>query len=168
MIIDGCTIEVNFIRFYISGDIAPPRIHHHIYSPRNHSNHTYRHHHGASLPIAQQENDSPTAPAVQMAYPLASMNETQYHHHGNATSPATVHPPSDVSALHSGVIRHHHYDNTIPQTPVGGSAATSITQVHRHHHYGNGDFTLQLKKKKAKKKEYCNISEHEDLVRLSI
>ena len=75
-------------------------------------------------------------------------------------------PRVDVSAP-SDVIYHRHYDNVVPQTPVDGSIATPVNQVHRHHHYGNGDFTMQLKKQKKRKKEYCNISEHEDLVRYS-
>lgn len=94
------------------------------------------------------------------------MNEVHHHHYGN-TAPMTNQPAPrlDVSAP-SDVIYHRHYGN-VPQTPVDKSTASTVNQVHRHHHYGNGDFTMQLKKqkKRERKKEYCNISEHEDLVR---
>jgi hypothetical protein len=150
---------------YISDEVTPTHIRHHIYNRRSHGDHTY-HYPDTSLSVAHHTRDSPTLQAVQRVPAVATMNEVHHHHYGNNApiqSPAHV----NVSPVHPDVIRHHHYDNDVPQTPVDVSAATTINQVHRHHHYGNGDFTIQLKKKRARKKDYCNISEHEDLVRLT-
>lgn len=135
---------------------------HHIYTPRSHGDHTYHHYHDTSLPVAQ---DSPALQTPQRVPAVASMSEVHHHHYGN-TAPTTNQPAprADVS-MPSHMIHHRHYDNVVPQTPVDGLATTTVNQVHRHHHYGNGDFTMQLKKQKNSKKEYCNISEHEDLVR---
>ena len=143
--------------FYILDDVTP--IPHHVHTPRRHSDHTYHHYHDNSFPAAQPARESPIPHAHERVPAVSGVNEVHHHHYGNNVPIANQAPaPTDV-------VRHHHYNNAVPQTPVDGSAVTTINQVHRHHHYGNGDFTMELKKKRARKKDYCNISEHEDLVR---
>ena len=75
-------------------------------------------------------------------------------------------------------IHHHHYDNSTPiqhtqnmehhatqAAVIDVSPKDVVDEVHYHRHYGNRDFTEDLgKRKKQKKKDFCNISEHEELV----
>ena len=135
-------------------------IRHHVYAPRRHSDHTNHHYHDTSLPAEQPRRESPVLHAPQKVPTVPVLSEEHHHHYGKK-APTTN--QSRTPVIEPEVVRHYHYNNAVPHTPVDGSAVTTINQVHRHHHYGNGDFTKELKKKKARKRDYCNISEHEDL-----
>ena len=151
---------------YISDDVTPVhQIRHHVYSPRDLTYHNY---HETSLPAAQPPRYPQTSHGVPKVPPFAAMNEVHYHHLGNSAPMTNTESQAHLNvsvAAPPEVIRHHHYNNPQPQTPM--STATTVNQVHRHYHHGNGDFTMELKRSKSRKKEYCNISEHEDLVSFS-
>ncbi|XP_028394639.1 centriolin-like [Dendronephthya gigantea] len=145
-----------------SDDVTPTHeIRHHIYTPRTHGDHEYHHYHDPSLPPQQNTRDSKTMQGFQRLPAVTPINEVHHHHYGD-NAPMTTQSPAqmDVSAVPiTEVINHHHYDNVVAQTP----ATSTVNQLHRHLHYGNGDFTMQLKTKRTKKKEYCNVSEHDYL-----
>ena len=101
------------------------------------------------------------------------------HFSGDIATPKTRHHiythSTPVNPSLQQTVVHHHHDNTsvnkqtreytVARDPGEVSTRPAVDQVHHHHHYGNGDITSNLKKKKPRKKDYCNISDHEDLVR---
>lgn len=96
---------------------------------------------------------------------------------GDIATPKTRHHiythSTPVNPSLQQTVVHHHHDNTsvnkqtreytVARDPGEVSTRPAVDQVHHHHHYGNGDITSNLKKKKPRKKDYCNISDHEDL-----